>query len=82
MSLCLFPIAIEIIAISIRTIEQIEGIKIGGDKTKALLYADDITATLANISSVEKVVQTLDNFEKCSGLKINLKNQGYVDWKE
>ena len=59
-------------AISIRTNEQIEGIKIGEDETKYLLYADDMTATLAYISSVEKVIQTLDNFEKCSGLKMNL----------
>jgi len=28
--------------------------------------------THCNISSVEKVIQTLDNFEKCSGLKMNL----------
>jgi len=59
-------------AISIRTNEQIEGIKIGEDETKYLLYADDMTATHANISSVEKVIQTLDNFEKSSGLKVNL----------
>ena len=30
--------------------------------------ADDMTATLANTSSVE----TLNNFEKCSGLKMNI----------
>ena len=59
-------------AISIRTNEQIEGLNIGEDETKYLLYADAMTATLANISSVEKVIQTLDNFEKCSGLKMNL----------
>ena len=68
----LFLIAIEIMAISIRTNEQIEGIKIGEDETKYLLYADDMAATLANISSVEKVIQTPDNFEKCFGLKMNL----------
>ena len=69
MSPYLFLIAIEIMAISIRTNEQIEGIKIGEDETKSLLYADDMTATLANISLVEKVIQTLHNFENCSGLK-------------
>ena len=68
--LCL--IGIEILAISIRTNNQIEGIKIGEDETKSLLYADDMTATLANISSVEKVMQTLNDFEKYSGLKLNL----------
>ena len=68
----LFLISIEIMAISIRTNENIEGIKIGEDETRSLLYADDMTATLANISSVEKVIQILNNFEKCSGLKMNL----------
>ena len=38
----------------IRTNENIEGIKIGEGETRSLLYADDMTATLANISSVEK----------------------------
>ena len=52
--------------------ENIEGIKIGEDDTRSLLYADDVTATLANISSVEKVIQILNDFEKCSGLKMNL----------
>ena len=59
-------------AISIRTNENIEGIKIGEDETRSLSYADDMTATLANISSVEKVIQILNDFEKCSGLKMNL----------
>ena len=68
----LFLIAIEIMAISIRTDENIEGIKIGEDETRSLFYADDVTATLANISSVEKVIQILNDFEKCSGLKMNL----------
>ena len=89
----LFLITIEIMTISLRTNENIEGIKIGEDEPRSLLYADDmtthsltqsseprwgsirhrhITATLANISSVEKVIQILNDFEKCSGLKMNL----------
>ena len=55
---------------------------------RSLLYADDMTATLANISSVEKVIQILNDFEKCSGLKMNLsktkamwvgKNKNYLE---
>ena len=38
----LFLIAIEIMAISIRTNENIEGIQIGEDETRTLLYADDM----------------------------------------
>ena len=68
----LFLIAIEIMAISIRTNENIEGIKIGEDETRSLLNANNMKATLANISSVEKLIQILNDFEKCSGLKMNL----------
>ena len=37
-----------------------------------LLYADDMTLTLANSSSVESAIQILNNYEKCSGLKMSL----------
>ena len=59
-----FLISIEIMAISIRTNIQIEGIKIGEKEITSLLYAYDMIATLANISSVEKVMQALNDFEK------------------
>ena len=49
----LFVVATEILAISLRSNEHIEGIKIDNDEIKTLLYADDMTATLANTSSVE-----------------------------
>ena len=49
----LFVVAIEILAISFRTNEHVEGIKIDNVESKTLLYADDMTATLANTSSVE-----------------------------
>ena len=68
----LFVVAIEILAISLRSNEHIEGIKIDNDEIKTLLYADDMTATVANTSSLETFMQTLHNFEKCSGLKMNI----------
>jgi len=68
----LFIVAIEILAISLRTNKYIEGIKIGANEIKSLFYADDMTATLANISSVEILIKILNDFEKCSGLKMNL----------
>ena len=70
----LFVVAIEILAISLRTNEHVEGIKIDNDEIKTLLYAqpDDMTATLTNTSSVEFFMQILNDFEKCSGLKMNV----------
>ena len=49
----LFAVAIEILAICLRTNEHVEGIKIDNDEIKTLLYADDMTTTLAKTSSVE-----------------------------
>ena len=49
----LFIVAIEILAISLRLNQHFEGIKIDNHETKTLLFADDMTSTLANISSVE-----------------------------
>ena len=39
----LFVVAIEILAISLRTNEHVEGIKIDNDEIQTLLYADDMT---------------------------------------
>ena len=68
----LFVVAIEILAISLRSNKHIEGIKIDNDEIKTLVYADYMIDTLANMSSVEIFMQTLKNFEKCSGLKMNI----------
>ena len=64
----LFVVAIEILAISLRKNEHVEGIKLDNDEIKTLLYADDMTVTLANTFSVEIFMQILNDFEKCSGL--------------
>ena len=49
----LFLIATEIMAISMRTNENIEVIKIGEDETRSLLYADDMTATLTTATRLD-----------------------------
>ena len=68
----LFVVAIEILTISLRSNDSIKGIKIDDNETKILAYADDMTAILYYISSARKLLETLNEFEKCSaGLKIN-----------
>ena len=69
----LFVTAVEILAIAIRSDSNIRGIKVGDDETKVLAYADDMTATLSDIPSVERLLVVLNAFERCSGLKMNLK---------
>ena len=68
----LFVTAVEILVIAIRSDDTIKGIKSGDDETKVLAYADDMTATLSDIPSVERLLTVLNAFKRCSGLKMNL----------
>ena len=47
----LFVVAVETLALANRQNPEIIGIKIGGDETKLLQYADDTTAVLSDIDS-------------------------------
>ena len=69
----LFVAAVEILAIAIRSDSNIRGVKVGDEETKILAYADDMTATLSDISSLERLLAVLNAFERCSGLKMNFK---------
>ena len=68
----LFVVAIEILAISIRSNTKIKGITIGDNETKLLAYADDMTALLSDITSAKELLDSLNTFEKFSGLKMNV----------
>ena len=68
----LFVVAIEILAISIRSNTSIKGITIGDNETKLLAYADDMTALLSDITSAKELLDSLNTFEKYSGLKMNM----------
>ena len=72
LSAYLFIIAIEILAIHIRNDPDITGIKIGKEEIKISLLADDITLLLKDLFSLNHVLKTLNLFQHCSGLKINL----------
>ena len=68
----LIVVAIEILAISIRSNTNIKGITIGDNETKLLAYADDITALLSDITSAKELLDSLNTFERFSGLKMNV----------
>ena len=67
----LFIMAIEILAITIRSDPSIQGIYIEDKEFKIAQYADDLTAFLANIDLVNKLLKLLDSYGECSGLNIN-----------
>ena len=67
----LFLIAVETLAIAIRQNPDIKGIVIGKEETKVLHYADDTTATLANVDSAKSLFKLMEIFQNISGLSIN-----------
>ena len=67
----LFVLAIETLAQSIRQNENIRGLKINDTEIKLSLYADDITAFIHNDASAGCLLNLLNEFGACSGLKIN-----------
>ena len=68
----LFIIALEILAINIRSSEDIRGIMLpDGKGIKLTAFADDMTTFVRDKKSTDKLLKTIDNFGLCSGLKLN-----------
>ena len=67
----LFILAVETLAISIRSDVLIKGIAICNEETKLLQYADDATAVPSNTNSAQALFDSLDVFEYLTGLKVN-----------
>ena len=68
----LFVICVEILSNAIKRLKEIEGIQIDPDKSiKITLYADDGTVFVKGIRSVHRLFDLLQQFENCSGLRIN-----------
>jgi hypothetical protein len=69
----LFNLVIEILCIHMQSRKDIEGIKIGSNKqVKISCYADDMCMFLSDARSALNAIEALNNFEKCSCLKINV----------
>ena len=61
----------ELLAVAIRSCSEIDGIKIDEKEFKMVQYADDLTAFVSDIRSAQYLFKLLDQFQKCSGLKVN-----------
>ena len=61
----------EILAINIRLNKEIQGILVDKEEIKLEIFADDLTAFLRNHASLRALLNTVDSFTLCSGLKIN-----------
>ena len=68
----LFVIGVEILSNAIKRSWEIEGIQIDPNKsTKITQYADDATVFFKDIRSVYRLFDLLQQFENCSGLRLN-----------
>ena len=74
MSPYLFIIVAEVLATAIRSRTNIQGIKIAKEKFKFVQYANDLTVFVPDIESAQHIFILLDQFETCSGLKVNYTN--------
>ena len=68
----LFIIAVEILAISIRTNKNISGLSFNGIEIKVSQLADDTTCIIKDESSLKHLLDTFQLFESGTGLKINV----------
>ena len=66
-----FIIAAESLAVALRSREDIQGLMIGQEEFKLVQYADDLTLFVPNIECVKLILQLLDRFTICPGLKVN-----------
>jgi len=67
----LFIIAVELLAAAIHSCSEIKGIKMDSKEFKMVQYADNLTAFVSDNRSAQYLFKLLDQFEKCSGLKVN-----------
>jgi hypothetical protein len=69
----LFNIVLEFLARAIRQEEEIKGIQIGKETVKTSLFADDMILYLKDLkNSTQKLLDTINNYSKVAGFKINL----------
>ena len=80
LSAYLFLFAIEILAHHIRKNNDIKGIPVFDSEIKLSQLADDTTCFLSDHNSLEKLLDTFNDFSHCAGLKINFEktNAKYI----
>ena len=66
-----FILVTDILGLSIRQSENVEGIKVGNNEHKIIQYADDATICVRNCDSVTQAVKSIETFSEYAGPKLN-----------
>ncbi len=72
LSALLFVLAVEVMAIQIRNNDDINGFKCQDQHIKNSMYADDTTLLLSSLNSLEHAIDTVENFSRVAGPKLNV----------
>ena len=67
----LFVLAVEALSSAIRSRSDITGIQVGNKEVKLSQYADDTTTFCKDEFSLGRLLEVLNLFEECSGLRLN-----------
>ena len=71
LSVYLFLLVVELLAIEIRSNDNINGIKVGVGTAKIAQMADDTTIFVRNHDSLQRIITVMNMFEQASGLRLN-----------
>ena len=72
LSLLLFNIVLEVLAIAIREEKEIKGIQIRKEEIRLSLFADDMILYIENLKdSIRELLELISEFSKVAGHKIN-----------
>ena len=74
----LFLLAIELLAHAIRKDAGIKGFQFGKHEVRQISYADDCTLFVKDITSLNRIQNIFEEFEKVSGLKVNKGKTNFV----
>ena len=66
-----FILCLEILFITVRSDENIKGMKIENNELKLTAYADDASYFMKDKMSAGNLLKTIENFSKVSGLEVN-----------
>ena len=71
LSMLLYILVIEILALQLRKNPNIIGFQVGGEKIISMHYADDATITITQNRCFKEVIKDLMDYEEATGAKVN-----------